>query len=73
MDIGDIGDMILGEKIDLVTTKLKDHKTPGIDDVPAEIAKAAEDHIRHTLYQLEYKIYETEDPPKKTSARNVKQ
>jgi hypothetical protein len=43
-------------KFELATEKLKTHKSPGIDQIPAELMKAGGSTIRYEIHQLNISI-----------------
>jgi hypothetical protein len=53
------GDCILRDEFDQAVRQLKDRKAPGIDDLPAELIKAAGDQVQRELFYLVCRIYET--------------
>jgi hypothetical protein len=43
--------------VELAIEKLKNHKSPGIDQVPAEFIKTGSSKIRHEIYKLIISIW----------------
>ena len=44
-------------EVELAIEKLKNHKSPGIDQVPAELIKTGSSKIRHEIYKLIISIW----------------
>lgn len=55
----DEGDTILRDEFDAALKRLGENKAAGIDNIPAEIIKAADSSIHDKLYDLVCQIYET--------------
>jgi len=51
--------------VELVTEKLKSHKSPGIDQIPAELIKAGVRTIRCKIHKLIISIWNKEELPEK--------
>ena len=49
--------------MELAIEKLKNHKTPGIDQIPAELIKAVGSTIRREIYKLIISIWNEECMP----------
>jgi len=47
----------------LAIEKLKRHKSPGIDQIPAELIKAGSGKIRFEIHKLIYSIWNKEELP----------
>ena len=50
-------------KVELAIEKLKSHKSPGIDQIPAELIKAGRSTIRGAIYKLIIAIWNKEERP----------
>jgi hypothetical protein len=50
-------------EIELAIEKLKSHKSPGIDQIPAEFIKAGGRTIRHEIHKLIISIWKKEKLP----------
>jgi hypothetical protein len=50
--------------VELATEKLKSHKSPGIDQIPAELIKAGGRTIRCAIHKLIIAIWNKEELPK---------
>ena len=48
-------------EIELATEKLKSHKSPGIDQIPAELIKAGDKTIRGAIHKLNIAIWNKEE------------
>ena len=49
--------------VDLAFEKLKSHKSPGIDQIPAELFKAGGKTIRCQIHELSFSIWNKEELP----------
>ena len=52
-------------KVELAIEKLKSHKSPGIDQIPAELIKAGVRTIRCAIHKLIISIWNKEELPEK--------
>ena len=50
-------------EVELAIEKLKSHKSPGIDQIPAELIKAGGSTIRREIYELIISIWNKERMP----------
>ena len=50
-------------EFELNTEKLKSHKSPGIDQIPAELVKAGGSTIRRVIHKLTIAIWNKEELP----------
>jgi len=50
-------------KVELAIEKLKSHKSPGIDQIPAELIKAGDRTIRWVIHKLIISIWNKEELP----------
>ena len=50
-------------EVELAIEKLKSHKSPGIDQIPAELIKAGGSTIRGVIYKLIIAIWNKEELP----------
>jgi hypothetical protein len=50
-------------EVELAIEKLKSHKSPGIDQIPAELIKAGSTTIRCAIHKLIIAIWNKEEPP----------
>ena len=50
-------------EVELAIEKLKGHKSPGIDQIPAELIKAGGRTIRHEIHKLIVSIWNFEELP----------
>ena len=50
-------------EVELAIEKLKNHKSPGIDQIPAELIKAGGSTIRREIYKLIISIWNQESMP----------
>ena len=50
-------------EVDLAIEKHKSHKSPGIDQIPAELIKEAGRPIRYQIYKLIVSIWNKEELP----------
>ena len=50
-------------EVEMTTEKLKSHKSPGIDQIPAELVKAGGRIIRFEIHKLIISIWNKEEMP----------
>ena len=50
-------------EFELAIEKLRSHKSPGIDQIPAELIKAGGRKIRHEIHKLIFSIWNKEELP----------
>jgi hypothetical protein len=50
-------------EVELATEKLKSHKSPGIDQIPAELIKAGGRTIRCAIHKLIFAVWNKEELP----------
>jgi len=50
-------------EVEMTTGKLKSHKSPGIDQIPAELVKAGGRIIRFEIHKLIISIWNKEEMP----------
>ena len=58
-------------EVDLVTEKLKSHRSPGVDHMPAELIKAGGRTIRPEIRKLVISIWNKEELPEVWKSRSL--